>query len=296
MFPLQYETIIYRSIHYSANNSLNAPQLTKRIAQFHKTTVIARSSQSGLTIGDNARLSTDRHLSMGVGDLSPPLSLPLPPFLAALTSSHNKAVQFLWLSAYWPFTSGTHWYLVQLELLIQFSTQFVEISSRRCHSISLSTFNLKCIAVCHLHINFSDLYMYFWHEVRKLRKCLMVHKIYEHVLGTTHKFIPLSRPNLEMPKPMITSERAQRAERVLSFLEKSEHSRPGPTRPDPITLFKALYLRNRMSDRQAVFFDEYHLDVKVVWHGYHIASVPVMARGACQTWGTLGDPKNTLPQ
>ena len=80
----------------------------------------------------------------------------------------------------------------------------------------------------------------------------------------------------------------------------------GPTRPDPITLFKALYLRNRMSDRQAVmtsmsdrqavFFDEYHLDVKVVWHGYHIASVPVMARGACQTWDTLDDPQNTLPQ
>ena len=51
-----------------------------------------------------------------------------------------------------------------------------------------------------------------------------------------------------------------------------------------------------MSDRQAVFFNEYHLDVKVVWHGYHIASVPVMARGACQTWGTLDDPQNTLPQ
>ena len=30
--------------------------------------------------------------------------------------------------------------------------------------------------------------------------------------------------------------------------------------------------------------------------GYHIASVPVMARGACQTWGSLDDPKNTLPQ
>ena len=72
--------------------------------------------------------------------------------------------------------------------------------------------------------------------------------------------------------------------------------RPGPARPDPITLFKTLYLRNRMSDRQAVFFDEYHWDVKVVWHGYHIASVPVMARGACETWGTLGDPQNTLPQ
>ena len=62
-------------------------------------------------------------------------------------------------------------------------------------------------------------------------------------------------------------------------------------------LFKALYLRNHISDRQAVFFDEYHLDVKVLWQkdgmvsGYHIASVPVMARGACQTWGTLDDPK-----
>ena len=49
-----------------------------------------------------------------------------------------------------------------------------------------------------------------------------------------------------------------------------------------------------MSDRQAVFFDEYHLDVKVVWHGYHIASVSVIARGACQTWGTLHDPQKNL--
>ena len=73
---------------------------------------------------------------------------------------------------------------------------------------------------------------------------------------------------------------------------KSEHARPDPTRPGPapITflnacmnakLLKALKLMNRMSDRQAVFFDECHLDVKVVWHGYHIASAPVMARGAC---------------
>ena len=111
---------------------------------------------------------------------------------------------------------------------------------------------------------------------------------------------PLLRSLVHRPQGVIlviTSERAQRAERVLSYLrEKSEYSRPGPTRPGPITLFKVLYLRNRMSDRQAVFFDEYHLDVKVVWHGYHIASVPVMACGACQTWGTLGDPQNILPQ
>ena len=89
---------------------------------------------------------------------------------------------------------------------------------------------------------------------------------------------PLMRSLVHRPQGVIlvTSERAQRAERVLSYLrEKSEYSRPDPTRPDPITLFKALYLGNRMSDRQAVFFD---LDVKVVWHGYHTASVPDMAR------------------
>ena len=92
-------------------------------------------------------------------------------------------------------------------------------------------------------------------------------------------------------RKIITSKRAQRAERVLSYLrEKSEYSRPDPARSGPITLFKALYLRNRMSDRQAVFFDEYHLDVKVVWHGYHIASVPVMARGALPNLGYYGRP------
>ena len=91
-------------------------------------------------------------------------------------------------------------------------------------------------------------------------------------------------------------ERASAASGASSFEFKGKiwvfAARPGPARPDPSTLFKALYLRNRMSDRQAVFFDEYHLDVKVVWHGYHIASVPVKARGACQTWGTLDDPQN----
>ena len=99
---------------------------------------------------------------------------------------------------------------------------------------------------------------------------------------------PLLRSLVHRPQGVIlvTSERAQRAERVLSNLRgKSEYSRPDPARPGPITLFKALYLSNRMSDRQAVFFDEYHLDVKVVWHGYHIASLSVIARGACQTWG-----------
>ena len=41
-----------------------------------------------------------------------------------------------------------------------------------------------------------------------------------------------------------------------------------------------------MSDRQAVFFDEYHLDVKVVWHGYHIASWHVARAKLGVLWTT----------
>ena len=51
-----------------------------------------------------------------------------------------------------------------------------------------------------------------------------------------------------------------------------------------------------MSDQQAVFCDEYRLDVKVVWHGYHMASVPVMARGAAKLGVLWTTSKNTLPQ
>ena len=57
---------------------------------------------------------------------------------------------------------------------------------------------------------------------------------------------------------IITSER----NRVLRGLgEKSRMSdptRPNPAPPDPtdVTLFRSLYLRNRTSDLQTVFFDE----------------------------------------
>ena len=98
---------------------------------------------------------------------------------------------------------------------------------------------------------------------------------------------------------LITSERAQRAERVLSYLrEKSEYSRPGPARPGP-TPSRSLtsYISGTacLIDKRSSLMNT-TWNVKVVWHGYHIASVPVMARGACQTWGTLDDPQNTLPQ
>ena len=119
-------------------------------------------------------------------------------------------------------------------------------------------------------------------------------KVEEWALGITMPIEFYSIPD-DFIRMLVTSERAQRAERVVSYLREKSSSIRGPARPGPITLFKALYLRNRMSDRQAVFFDEYHLDVKIVWHGYNIASVPVTARGACQTWGTLDDPQNTLP-
>ena len=75
----------------------------------------------------------------------------------------------------------------------------------------------------------------------------------------------------------INYERASAASGASSFVFKGKiwafAARPDPTRPDPITLFKALYLRNRMSDRQAVFFDEYHLDVKccMAWLPYSVS-------------------------
>ena len=61
-------------------------------------------------------------------------------------------------------------------------------------------------------------------------------------------------------------------------------TQPNPTRPGPITVGKVLYLENRKSDRQAVFFDEYHLDVKVVWCDSQRAPGSPTARGACQSW------------
>ena len=84
--------------------------------------------------------------------------------------------------------------------------------------------------------------------------------------------VSLSGEISEVRPPRIYYERARAASGASSFVfkEKYEYSLPDPTRPGPITIFKSLYLRNRMSDRQAVFFDEYHLDVKVVRHGWGI--------------------------
>ena len=86
--------------------------------------------------------------------------------------------------------------------------------------------------------------------------------------------------------PMSYYERVSAAnERVhLRLGGKSEYSRPNPAQPGPITVGKALYLENRKSDRQAVFFDEYHLDVKVVWCDSQRAPGSPTARGACQSW------------
>ena len=50
------------------------------------------------------------------------------------------------------------------------------------------------------------------------------------------------------------------------------------------------------SDRQGVFFYEYHLDVKVAWHGHHSASVPVMSCGVARAkLGVLWTPPKLLP-
>ena len=83
--------------------------------------------------------------------------------------------------------------------------------------------------------------MYFWWWYGQLdrdRCCEVTSMVYTDIVT-----FPRSTEVIRGQWPLITSERAQRAERVLSYLrEKSEYSRPGPTRPGPITLFKAFLI------------------------------------------------------
>ena len=74
---------------------------------------------------------------------------------------------------------------------------------------------------------------------------------------------------------IITSERAQRAVRVLSYLrEKSEYSRPA--RPD--------LARGHVFHNVGTAYDKRSSLMNTLgckrWHGYHIASVPVMVARA----------------
>ena len=57
--------------------------------------------------------------------------------------------------------------------------------------------------------------------------------------------------NIVFPLSQRCYERARSAERVL---EKSEYARPDPTRPDPMTLLKSLFLWNALADSRVVLF------------------------------------------
>ena len=60
---------------------------------------------------------------------------------------------------------------------------------------------------------------------------------------------------------LITSERAQQAERVLPYLrEKSEYSRPDPTRPDPTP---SRSLKSNFSDQHLTWLSQLKPNVKV---------------------------------
>ena len=79
---------------------------------------------------------------------------------------------------------------------------------------------------------------------------------------------------------------ARSAERVFCGLgEKSKYARPDPTRPDPITLLRSLYLWNGLTDSRAVFFVRCHHSINFVFDRYRYPPVPATARGTCRGEG-----------
>ena len=59
--------------------------------------------------------------------------------------------------------------------------------------------------------------------------------------------------------------------------------RPDPTRTDPITLLRNLYLWNGLTDSRAVFFVRCHHSINFVFDRYRYPPVPATARDTC--WG-----------
>ena len=88
---------------------------------------------------------------------------------------------------------------------------------------------------------------------------------------------------------------ARSAERVFCGLrEKSEYARtwsvPDPTRPDPITLLRSLYLWNGLTDSRAVFFVRCHHSINFVFDPHRYPPVPATVRGTCRARGFRRHP------
>ena len=81
---------------------------------------------------------------------------------------------------------------------------------------------------------------------------------------------------------------ARSAERVLLWF-KGEISvcaaRPDPTRPDPVTLLRSLYLWNGLIDSRAVFFVRCNHSINFVFDRCRYPPVPATARGTCRGEG-----------
>ena len=93
------------------------------------------------------------------------------------------------------------------------------------------------------------------------------------------------------------SEHEARSEFSCLASQKSKYARPNPTRPDPIqpdptqlnptqpdpvTLLRSLYLWNRLTDSQAVFFVWCHHSMYFVFDRHRYPPVPATARDTCR--------------
>ena len=88
-------------------------------------------------------------------------------------------------------------------------------------------------------------------------------------------------------------------ERVLLWF-KGEISvcaaRPNPTRPDPMTLLRSLYLWNGLTDSRAVFFVRCHHSINSVFDLHRYPPVPATARGTCRVRGCRRHPTSVTPR
>ena len=89
---------------------------------------------------------------------------------------------------------------------------------------------------------------------------------------------PSSRMNLEVAGPSTP-------EVFCGLRQKSQYARPDPTRPDPMTLLRSLYLWNGLTDSRAVFFVRCHHSINFTFDRYRYPPVPATARGTCRGEG-----------
>ena len=85
---------------------------------------------------------------------------------------------------------------------------------------------------------------------------------------------------------------ARSAEFFCGLWEKSEYARPNPTRPDPITLLRSLYLWNGLTDSRTVFFVRCHHSINFVFDRHRY---PPAAGAYHGTWHVPSDRVSETP-